>query len=255
VTRKKAGALKMIMDNAQSYRFVHIAMCGHGTRGSLVMTDRQQLKVSDVIDTLTAAGFTGHALITLNACDADTDHLAVDAPDWRGIAQFQWTFIGSSEGAQKDSNANHFARMISLVDPIICDGIEAASDLPRVVKAAWKLTTDKNQSPSHWIPCPTVISSALKNVPSVMDELPEVKAEMDAIGDQKLSLEEIREIFEEAFGSGAMQKLQKIRENRKLTPLEQRIKALADARFPPPPPPPPRSAEEGQCSSSGTCLG
>lgn len=233
----KATAYNLIRVNAPIYDFVHIAMCGHGTPGALVMADKKPLALADVVNSLKASGFKGHALITLNACYADADLVRasgetsmspIDAPDWKSISQFEWTFIASSEGSQKRTNADHFARMLAVVEPVIRENVEEPSDWPTVVKMAWNMTVDEDESPGDWVPCPTVTSSKMKDVRAEPPPAPPVVVDAS---NETFTIAELRAIFDEAFGPKAMADLALARQARIPTPLEKRMRArVADAK-------------------------
>lgn len=223
-TRTKSDALWIIRSTARLSEFVHVAMCGRVKEGAVIMTDDAPLSVSDVVDALVKSDFRGRALISLNACHSDADDVQPVAPNWGAITQFEWTFIESCEGAQKRSNADHFARMMSVVEPIIRERREAPEDMARVVKHAWNMTRCSEDKPENWVPAPHVASIHKLRLGDERDDEP--PADISAT---PVTLEDLRTIFEVAFSAKTMEAIAVALSKRRPTQLEARVRGLVEA--------------------------
>lgn len=147
------GALDAISAAAIDAGFVHIALCGHGSGGGLVMRDRSVLTQTAIADRLSNARFKGHALITINACESDVGLSGRDA--WRGSRDFKWTVITAASDAIVECNALHFARVATCIAPMVAMGTRS-HDIRNALGIAWDAARDPNEEPRHWLPVPTV---------------------------------------------------------------------------------------------------
>lgn len=144
-------------------------MCGHGEKGALIMADQRRLTQRAVATALRELKFTGHLLVSLNACEVGAELDATKLPDpWTrtGELGFQWTWIKSAGGNQ--SSMHHFARMLSRVAPQIARAArngERHGDqwLCDLVTRAWDATRDPAEPAGCWLPPPTAASSVFSS--------------------------------------------------------------------------------------------
>jgi hypothetical protein len=165
-------------------KFAHVALCGHGSAGSIWLRDRTRISQRDVVMAAHAAGFMGHLMVSVNACESDGSDDAWESPDVMG---FEWTVISSASGSQKPSNARRFARAIHSVAPLIAmtspddaDSEEDEEDAPTyrpgpfgvrlaldgsgedlhaLLLRAWDAAASDDEKPEHFIPPPKLHAS------------------------------------------------------------------------------------------------
>lgn len=139
--------------------FIHVAMCGHGTLGALIMADRKPLTQAAVAAALADSGFRGRALVSLNSCQSSTDPVVDTSEDPWGTGAtfpFDWTVVTSCDDSQVRCNADHFARAMSAFHGIVRDGTEDQVDFQEVVRVLWRQTRSPDEPQCHWMPRPDV---------------------------------------------------------------------------------------------------
>lgn len=144
---------------ARDRAFAHVALCGHGDRGALVMSDRTLLTPRAIADALVLRGFRGRLLLTMCMCDANPAPTAGASGAWPGCTPFDATVISVAPGKVVNANADHFARALRVfVERGEQD--ECAEAAQTALDRAWKSQADRNLPDRDWIPSPAVTSHA-----------------------------------------------------------------------------------------------
>lgn len=182
--RSRQKCIEFIAGMIGSAAFAHVALCGHGTAGSIWLRNRTRLTQRDVVSAADRAGFRGHLLLSINACESSMIAEKDDPWEAPDDLRFDWTVISSARSSQKPSNADRFARTMAFVAPLLAmtspDDDASSSDeddgpgpwgatltvtpydgedLRALVLRAWDAAADPTERPEDFIPPPEVRTS------------------------------------------------------------------------------------------------
>lgn len=163
------GCASFIASVVARCEFAHVALCGHGVKGCLVMRDDDsRLSPRAIGMALERKNFAGRLLLSLNMCDAGFEDVRehnmwqhtsrTEATQWPSGLGFECTIISVAEGKVVSGNATHFAKILKLVSETVRrrDLPEDGLALQGMVDAVWRTTRDPLEPRRHWIPPPTV---------------------------------------------------------------------------------------------------